>query len=97
MDVAQIENTTLQQFVAPKYFISPTRIDTLSQDFLTKCKIQHLLGDPYYVSDNGNCLFNVVSVALCGTDDLAVEFRVRSCIEMVIRKDYYTSLPIAQK
>lgn len=88
VDVAQIENTTLQQFVARNYFISPTKIDTLSQDFLTKCKIQHLLGDPYYVSDNGNCLFNVVSVALCGTEDLAVELRVRSCIEMVIRKDY---------
>jgi hypothetical protein len=37
------------------------------------CGIQHLLGDPYYVSDNGSCLFNVVSVALCGTEDLAVE------------------------
>ena len=97
VDVAQIENTTLQQFIAPNYFISPTRIDRLSQDFLTKCKIQHLLGDPYYVSDNGSCLFNVVSVPLCGTEDLAVELRVRSCIEMVIRKDYYTSLPIAQK
>ena len=84
VDVAQIENTTLQQFVAPNYFISPTRIDTLSQDFLIKCKIQHLLGDLYYVSDNDSCLFNVVSVALC---DLAVELRVRSWIEMVIRKD----------
>ena len=94
MNVAQIENTTLQQFVAPNYFISPTRIDTLSQDFLIKCKIQHLLGDPYYVSDNDSCLFNVVTVALC---DLAVELRVRSWIEMVIRKDYYTSIPIAQK
>jgi hypothetical protein len=97
VDVAQIENTTLQQFVAPNYFISPTRIDTLSQDCLTKYNIQHLLGDPYYVSDNGSCLFNVVSVPLCGTEDLAVELRVRTCIEMVIRKDYYTSLPIAQK
>lgn len=73
VDVAQIENTTLQQFVAPNYFLLPTRIDTLSPDFLTKCKIQHLLGDPYYVFDNGSCLFNAVSVALCGTEDLAVE------------------------
>lgn len=37
-----------------------------------------------------------MSVALCGTDDLATELRYRTCIEMVLQKDHYTTIPKAK-
>ena len=52
-------------------------------------------GVPYAVSDNGSCLFNSVSLALCGSQDIAKELRVRTCIEMVIKKNRFTTLPIS--
>jgi hypothetical protein len=41
-------------------------------------------------------MFNSVSLSLCGSEDMATELRVRTCIEMVSRKDVFTSLPIAK-
>lgn len=55
------------------------------------------IGVPYYVQDNGSCLFNAVSVDLSGTETLSTELRVRTCIEMVTKKDIYTSMPNANK
>ena len=53
-------------------------------------------GVPFFATDNGSCLFNAVSLALCGTQDIATELLVRTCIEMAVQKDVYTSLPIAK-
>jgi hypothetical protein len=41
-------------------------------------------------------MFNSVSLSLCGSEDMATELCVRTCIEVVSRKDVYTSLPIAK-
>ncbi|CAC5358288.1 unnamed protein product [Mytilus coruscus] len=70
-------------------------IDITSQSHLRQCNLSHL-GEPYEVTGNGSCLFNAVSFALCGSEDLSTELKYRTCIEMVSRKDFYTSLPIAK-
>ncbi|XP_074652770.1 uncharacterized protein LOC141907100 [Tubulanus polymorphus] len=49
---------------------------------------------PADVSGDGNCLFNAVSVGLCGCEDLATELRVRTCIEMVENSDFYQTRSI---
>ena len=38
---------------------------------------------PISVSGDGNCLFNAISLALCGDEGLASEQRVKTCIELV--------------
>lgn len=35
------------------------------------------------MSADGNCFFNSLSVALCGNEDRAAEFRLRTAIEMI--------------
>lgn len=47
---------------------------------------------PVAVRGNGNCLFNSISVAIQGNDNLASEIKVRTCIEMFENKDFYINL-----
>ena len=47
---------------------------------------------PVSTSPDGNCLFNSLSVALCGNESLASELRVRTCIEMVENEQSYLEL-----
>lgn len=44
------------------------------------------------MSADGNCFFNSLSVALCGNEDRAAEFRLRTAIEMIINRPMYSSL-----
>ena len=44
---------------------------------------------PIYVSGDGNCLFNAISVSLVGSEKLATQIRVLTCIEMVMNKSLY--------
>ena len=46
---------------------------------------------PVAVSGDGNCLFNALSMALVGTEELAIasELRVRTCIELVDNPQIY--------
>ncbi|CAG2242358.1 unnamed protein product [Mytilus edulis] len=45
--------------------------------------------NPVQVSTNGNCLFNSLSVDMCGNESLATRLRVLTCIEMVSNKLIY--------
>jgi len=45
------------------------------------------------VTGDGNCLFNVVSIALCGNEALSTEIRLRSAIEMLCNPDRHRSRP----
>ena len=42
-------------------------------------------------------MFDAVSFALCGSEVLSTELRLRACIEMVLKRDNYTSLTIAKR
>ena len=42
---------------------------------------------------NGNCLFNSISIMLNGTESLATELRVRTCIELALNRNFYRNHP----
>ncbi|CAG2237043.1 unnamed protein product [Mytilus edulis] len=94
-DVVVQEKTHLPPFIIPKHdYHLPKSVDSISESYLHKYNVKEF-GVPYAVSDNGSCLFNSVSLALCGSQDIAKELRVRTCIEMVIKKNRFTTLPIS--
>ena len=89
------EKRLLPPFVMPTYnHHSPKFIDRISESYLKRCNV-HDLGVPYTAADNGSCLFNSVSLSLCGSQEMATELRVRTCIEIVMKKNAITALPIA--
>jgi hypothetical protein len=95
-DVCTKERSHIPLFVVPSHISnSPNFADRISQTYLQQCDI-HKLGVPYSVTANDSCIFNPVSLSLCGSEDMATELCVRTCIEVVSRKDVYTSLPIAK-
>jgi len=71
-------------------------VDKVALSYLVKVQATHL-GTPYSVTGNGSCLFNAVSVALCGSEELSTELRYRTCIEMVLKIDHYTTIPKAKQ
>ncbi|CAG2213189.1 unnamed protein product [Mytilus edulis] len=68
-------------------------VDQTAQNILTKCRL-HDVGTPYEVFSNGGCLFDSVSVSLCGTQEFSTELRVRTTIEMIRLKSRIMSLPV---
>ena len=46
---------------------------------------------PVLSTCDGNCLFNALSIALCGTEYLSAEIKVRTCIEMASARNYYVN------
>jgi hypothetical protein len=46
---------------------------------------------------DGNCLFNACSIALCGTEDLAVYLRCLTSIELYLNALFYGSHPIFEQ
>ena len=76
----------LSPFSLPNNSVTkPHTVDKVALSYLVKVQATHL-GTPYSVTGNGSCLFNAVSVALCGSEELSTELRYRTCIEMVLKK-----------
>ena len=50
-----------------------------------------------FMSDDGNRLFNLLSVGLVGHEKLATEISVRTCLEMVLNRQAYYDGPNAKK
>ena len=49
----------------------------------------HLDKRPIYSSRNGNCLFNALSICLCGNEDLSSALRVACCVELIKNQKRY--------
>ena len=49
----------------------------------------HLDKRPIYSSRNGNCLFNALSICLCGNEDLSSVLRVACCVELIKNQKRY--------
>ena len=43
---------------------------------------------------DGNCLFNSASLAICQTETLAVELRLRTCLELAKNRQFYRNHPV---
>ena len=48
---------------------------------------------PILTRGDGNCLFNAASLAICGSDKLSIELRVRTVIELAAHQNYYLNHP----
>ena len=71
-------------------------IDHQAQSLLNRCSSH--LGEksqlvPLYTTGDGSCLFNAISLLLTGSENLAAELRVRTCIELCNNEDHYLSIP----
>jgi hypothetical protein len=79
-DVCTKERSHIPPFVVPSYTSNlPKFVDRVSQTYLQQCDI-HNFGVPFSVTANGNCMFYAVSLSLCGSQDMAIELRVRTYI-----------------
>ena len=65
-------------------------------------KVAESLLPPHYKQENakpistkpdGNCLFNAASMAICGSDKLSTDLRVRTTIELATQSTYYKFHP----
>jgi len=63
--------------------------DRTSKQILESLKMSIENKIPIYVSGDGNCLFNAISLSLVGNEKLATQIRVLTCIEMVMNKSLY--------
>ena len=79
---------------SPGSLLSP---DPVSKMILENHKISFDGKIPVFVSGDGNCLFNSLSVGLVGHEKLATEIRVRTCLEMVLNRHAYYDGPNAKK
>ena len=71
--------------------------DPVSKMVLENHKISFDGKIPVFVSGDGKCLFNSLSVGLVGHEKLATEIRVRTCLEMVLNRHAYYDGPNAKK
>ncbi|CAG2200644.1 unnamed protein product [Mytilus edulis] len=63
--------------------------DRVSRQILNEQSMIIKERNPVQVSTNGNCLFNSLSVDMCGNESLATRLRVLTCIEIVSNKLIY--------
>lgn len=49
---------------------------------------------PITSTGDGNCLFNSASLAICQTETLAVELRLRTCLELAKNRQFYRNHPV---
>ncbi|CAC5373845.1 unnamed protein product [Mytilus coruscus] len=91
---AKTEYTNMPVFVCPLECNQKSLIvDQTAQNILTKCRLNDV-GALYEVFLNGSCLFDSVSVSLCGTQEFSTELRARTAIEMIRLKSCILSLPV---
>ncbi|KAJ7360198.1 hypothetical protein OS493_018191 [Desmophyllum pertusum] len=49
---------------------------------------------PIETTGDGNCLFNAASRAICQTEILASELRLRTALELILNPDFYRAHPV---
>ena len=52
---------------------------------------------PVRTTPDGNCLFNAVSRAIFGNENMATELRLRTALELSLNPDYYRAHPIVSE
>ena len=49
---------------------------------------------PVRSTGDGNCLFNSASIAICQSEQLACELRLRTCLELALNREHYRHHPV---
>jgi hypothetical protein len=70
-------------------------LDTTALNLINTQDSNSLKGKvPVKTRGDGNCLFNSMSLALCGKDYMANELRLRTALELALNSEYYAAHPI---
>ena len=67
--------------------------DRVSEQILASLNMSVARRTPIYVSGDGNCLYNAISVGICGNESLSAEIRVRTCLELIKNRHAYRNAP----
>ena len=67
--------------------------DRVSEQILASLNMSVARRTPIYVSGDGNCLYNAISVGICGNESLSAEIRVRTCLELIKNQHAYRNAP----
>ena len=70
--------------------------DRVSKQILDSLNMSVAGRTPVYVSGDGNCLYNAISVGICGNESLSTELRVRTCLELIKNRHAYRNAPNAR-
>lgn len=96
-------SVSLKRFYTPRNIFGKDAMEMVSFPVGRVDRIAENLTPEHYKQDNakpittrgdGNCLFNAASLALCGSEKLSTELRVRTTIELVENLDFYKSHPM---
>ncbi|KAL3882228.1 hypothetical protein ACJMK2_028592 [Sinanodonta woodiana] len=55
----------------------------------------HINGIPLTTSDDGDCLFNAISILLCGNETMSVKLRYNMCIKLVPSWEQYMTYSLS--
>ena len=83
-------------FIDKLYGYGHPKLDAISEDKLSTNLIPETVKANMKAlrsTADGNCLFNSVSLFLSGTEDLAIELRLRTCLELARNVNYYKQYP----
>ena len=67
------------------------KIDLVSMEFLKITK-KHQNKKALHVKGDGNCLFNAISVALTGNENISKELKLRTFIELIFNRKFYEEI-----
>lgn len=85
-------STTLDKYEIPNpitAFPCQPQIDLSALQFLPSDAPQDML--PIHCTGNGNCLFNAISILLCGDESMCTELRIRAAIALIQLQTTFTN------
>lgn len=86
-----IEVENVGQFLLAVSMVDKTALMVLEKEDREK-DIQ-----PVKTKADGNCLFNPASIAICQTEMLADQLRLRTALELLLNPNFYSSPPVVMK
>lgn len=78
-------------------FLPTTISDDQTRDFRSNNFIGWTKATVAVSTGDGNCLFNSLSISLTGTERYATEFRVKTCINLVLHPDSVAPCAVQQR
>ena len=75
---------------------SSLRVDFRALAYLERSETNIVDQQRILTRGDGNCLFNSLSICICGNDSLNEEIRARTCVEMATYQEYYVQQPYSK-
>ena len=79
--------------IVRKPFLSAMLCKDLPASKFSENEYSEYFEDPKYVTGDGNCLYNCMSLLLCGSEKLNIILRILTCTELFVNGNYYANHP----